>query len=52
MILAQVEACLNSTPLTPLSQPEDGIKVLTLGHFIIGRPLEALSDLVEPSKPI
>ena len=35
-ILAQVEMCLNSTPLTPLPQPEDGIEVLTLGRFRIG----------------
>ena len=51
-ILAQVEACLNSTPLTPLPQPEDGIEVLTPGHFLIGRPLKALPDLSEMPKPI
>ena len=43
-LLAQVEACLNSRPLTPLSSSEDGIEVLTPGHFLIGRPLEALPD--------
>ena len=46
-ILTQVEACLNSRPLTPLTQPEDGIDVLTPGHFLIGRPLGALPDLSE-----
>ena len=51
-ILAQVETCLNSTPLTPLPQPEDGIEVLTPRHFLIGQPLEALPDLAETSKPI
>ena len=51
-ILAQVETCLNFRPLTPLPQPEDGIKVLTPGHFLIGRPLEALPNLGETSKPI
>ena len=51
-ILARVEACVNSRPLTPLLQPEDGIEVLTPGHFLIGRPLEALPDLFETSKPI
>ena len=35
-ILSQVEICLNSRPLTFLPQPEDGIKVLTPGHFLIG----------------
>ena len=37
-ILAQVEACLNSRPLTPLPQLEDGIEVLTPGNFLIERP--------------
>ena len=51
-ILAQVEACLNSRPLTPLPQPEDGIEVLTPGHFLIGRPLKAFPDLSETTKLI
>ena len=52
MILAQVAACLNSRPLTPLSQREDGIELLTPGHFLIRRPLEALPDLAKTSKPV
>ena len=43
-VLSQVEACLNSRPLTPLPDSDDGIEVLTPGHFLIGRPLEALPD--------
>ena len=43
--LAQIEACLNSRPLTPLPDADDGSEVLTPGHFLIGRPLEALPDL-------
>ena len=43
-MLSQVEACLNSRPLTPLPDSDDGIEVLTPGHFLIGRPLEALPD--------
>ena len=43
-ILAQVEACLNSRPLVPLPCEGDTIEPLTPGHFLIGRPLEALPD--------
>ena len=44
-VLAQIEACLNSRPLVPMDVPdEDGIEVLTPGHFLIGRPLCALPD--------
>ena len=44
-ILAQVEACLNSRSLVPTCSPEDdGIEVLTPGHFLISQPLCALPD--------
>ena len=43
-VLTQIEACLNSRPLVPLSCDDDGIDVLTPGHFLIGRPLESLPD--------
>ena len=46
-VLAQVEACLNSRPLTPLPESSDAIEVLTPGHFLIGRPLTALPDGAE-----
>ena len=35
--LAQVEACLNSQPL--VSADDDGIKVLTPGHFFHRMPI-------------
>jgi len=43
-VLTQIEACLNSRPLTPLNTGGDGVEALTPGHFLIGRPLESLPD--------
>ena len=48
-VLSQIEACLNSRPLTTLNEA-DTIEVLTLGHFIIGRPLESIPDPPESSR--
>ena len=42
-VLSQIEACLNSCPLTPLNKA-DSLEVLTPGHSLIGRALEALPD--------
>ena len=44
-ILTQVEASLNSRPLTPLSCDSDSVKALTPGHFLIGKPIESLPDM-------
>ena len=46
-LTTEIEACLNSRP-PPLgvipNNNDDGIEVLTPGHFLIGRPIEALPD--------
>ncbi|KAI4472723.1 hypothetical protein M0802_016545 [Mischocyttarus mexicanus] len=44
--LAQVEAVLNSRPLSSLSEDPDDLSALTPGHFIRG---EALTTIPEPS---
>lgn len=41
LALAQIEACLNSRPLYPLTDLSDDYEVLTPGHFLIGAALNA-----------
>ena len=44
-VLTQIEACVNSRLLTPMNLPDDdGIAVLTPGHFFIDKPLTSLPD--------
>ena len=52
MVLAQIEACLNSRPLAPLPDSEDAIEALTPGHFLTGAPLEALPDPLSSYQPL
>jgi len=40
-VLVEIEAVLNSRPLTPLETTDPDDIVLTPGHFLIGRPLLA-----------
>lgn len=45
-VLCNIEACLNSRPLAPLSDTIDDYEPLTPGHFLIG---SALTAIPEPS---
>ena len=51
-VLAQVEACLNGRSLVALSGDDGGCDNLTPGHFLIGRPLEALPDPAFSYRPL
>lgn len=43
-IIVQIESCLNSRPLTPLSSDPDDLEIITPGHFLIHRPLAAIPE--------
>lgn len=40
-LMCQIEACLNSRPIGPLSENPEDIQALTPGHFLVGEPLVA-----------
>ncbi len=51
-LLTQIEGCVNSRPLTPMTADPDDTRVLTPGHFLVGRPITDLPSNPHPSIPV
>ncbi|XP_051864316.1 uncharacterized protein LOC127566332 [Drosophila albomicans] len=43
-LLSKIEACLNSRPLSPMSEDVSDLAALTPGHFLIGGPLLSMAE--------
>lgn len=43
-LVTQIECCLNSRPLIPLSEDHNDLEVLTPGHFLIGKSMKVLPE--------
>lgn len=50
-LLVQIESCLNSRPLIPLSDDPTDFEALTPGHFLTGSALKAVPDYDYSSTP-
>ncbi|XP_036147477.1 uncharacterized protein LOC118647191 [Monomorium pharaonis] len=51
-VLVQVEACMNSRPLSQLSSHPNDMQPLTPAHFLIGEPLTNLPDIDLTDAPV
>lgn len=49
-LLTQIEACLNSRPLTAIENDVDDTTILTPGHFLIGSSLNAVPESIIDEK--
>ena len=43
-LAAQIEACINSRPLSPMTSDPEDMNALTPGHFLIGSPIIGLPE--------
>ncbi|XP_023293941.2 uncharacterized protein LOC111677110 [Lucilia cuprina] len=51
-LLSKIESCLNSRPISPMSEDPIDLNALTPGHFLIGSPLLAPPDPKIENQPI
>lgn len=51
-IITRAEACLNSHPLTPMSNNPNNLSSLTPGHFLVGHSLTSVPKIYETNMPI
>lgn len=50
-LLKQIECCLISRPIIPMSDDPNDYEVLTPGHFLVGCPLKAVPDVDHSAIP-
>ena len=50
-LLTQIEAILNSRPITPVSNDATDLSCLTPGHFLVGAPLTSLPEPILQGLP-
>lgn len=51
-LLSRIESCLNSRPISPMSEDPMDLNALTPGHFLIGSPFLAPPDPQIDNQPI